>query len=323
MKVSSIALLLLTIPCLCLAWYPRLQENALLTGSSPMPLVGTDRHYQVGQGDSLPALARSMGLGYANLLAANPGIDPWLPPEGKLLRLPYRAILSGKPSPGITVNLAELRLYLVWSEKGLLRVRIYPIGIGREGFKTPEGRFTIRNKVSKPAWSVPEVLRLERPELPAQVPPGPDNPLGGYWLGFSRRGHGIHGTNQPYGIGRQVSHGCIRLYPEDISDLFARVSPGTPVQIVNQPVKVGISGNTLYIEAHPDQRGSDRKQEITDTIRQQTRMLNWPGDLSWDIVDRILEQRLGIPVAVSSWPESRQSVEKKDELLSAGTGHRK
>ena len=309
MKVCSIALLLLALPCLSFAWYPRQQENSLLTGGSPMPLIDSDRHYQVTEGDSLPALARSMGLGYANLLAANPDIDPWLPPAGKLLRLPYRTILSGRPTPGITVNLAELRLYLIWSENGLLRVRIYPVGIGREGFETPEGGFTILGKVSNPTWSVPEPLRLERPELPAQVPPGPDNPLGGYWLGFSRRGHGIHGTNQPYGIGRRVSHGCIRLYPEDIGDLFARVSPGTPVQIVNQPVKVGISGNTLYIEAHPDLRGNDQKPEAIEIVKRQARMLNWPGELPRDMVDRILEERLGIPVNFISVADPAKAME--------------
>jgi L,D-transpeptidase ErfK/SrfK len=230
------------------AWYPRLAREMLL--SEATTIVGHNRDYIVGPGETLMELARRSGLGYENLLRANPGIDPWHPSPGQRLLLPSATLLPEPMQAGITINLAELRLYLVWEEHGRRLVRIYPVGIGREGWETPLGEFQVSIVIEDPDWTPPASLREEKPELPGTVPPGPDNPLGSHWIGLTAQGVGIHGTNQPLGVGRRVSHGCIRLYPQDIIDLAQRVGPGTPVRILDQPVKHLERNGKLYLEVH-------------------------------------------------------------------------
>ncbi|WP_169513263.1 L,D-transpeptidase family protein [Geopsychrobacter electrodiphilus] len=213
-------------------------------------VVGHDRDYITDSSDTLIELARRAGIGFENLVRANPGVDPWNPRAGTRLVLPSAVLLPSGAQIGIIINLAELRLYFFWDEAGVKKVRIYPVGIGREGWASPLGNFEVKTIIDNPEWSPPASLRQEKPELPGIVPPGPDNPLGSYWIGLSAAGVGIHGTNQPLGVGRRVSHGCIRLYPEDIADLVGRVRPGTPVRIVDQPVKQIVHAGILYLEVH-------------------------------------------------------------------------
>jgi L,D-transpeptidase ErfK/SrfK len=284
-------LLLATVAPVC-GGYP-----STLLGTGPIPVIGSNQVIFTAANDTLMQLARATGLGFQTLAAANPEVDPWLPGAGRPLLLPYSAVLPGRPQAGITVNLAELRLYLVWDEAGMQRVRIYPIGIGDEGWETPEGEFAVLNKVKRPHWKPPQSIRQERPELPLLVPPGPDNPLGEHWLGFTPTGHGIHGTNRPYGVGRRVSHGCLRLYPEDIRDLYDRTALGTPVRIIYKPLKVGVQNGILYIEAHRDYR-----QKITDPrteIDRQVRQVGWRHALDWSAIERVIAEARGGPVPVS------------------------
>lgn len=286
------AILLLAAVVTAHAGYP-----APLMGTGPIPVIGSNQTIFTAENDTLIQLARANGLGFQTLVAANPDVDPWLPGVGQPLLLPYAAVLPGRPQNGITVNLAELRLYFVWEEAGLQRVRIYPIGIGDEGVETPEGEFTIISKLNKPHWKPPASIRRERPDLPASIPPGPNNPLGDYWLGFTPTGHGIHGTNKPYGIGRRVSHGCLRLYPEDIRDLYARAEIGTAVRILYKPLKVGIQDGTLYVEAHQDYR-----QAVGDPlaeIERQVKHLGWPNTLDRSAVAHAIAESRGVPVPVS------------------------
>lgn len=279
---------------------------SILAGTGPFPVVGNNQVIFTGKDDTLIQLARANGLGFQTLAAANPGVDPWLPGAGRSLLLPYSAVLPGRPQNGITVNLAELRLYLVREEEGVQRVRIYPIGIGDEGWETPEGEFAVISKLKRPHWKPPQAIRLERPWLPLRVPPGPENPLGEHWLGFTPQGHGIHGTNQPYGVGRRVSHGCLRLYPEDIRDLFSRVEVGTPVRIVYRPLKVGVQDGVLYVEAHRDYR-----QQITDPlaeVERQVELIGWRNALDRPAIERAAAEARGIPVPVSG---RRQAAARK------------
>jgi L,D-transpeptidase ErfK/SrfK len=267
-----------------------------LMGTGPIPVIGSNQIIFTTEDDTLMQLARAKGLGFQALAAANPEVDPWLPGAGQRLLLPYAAVLPGRPQTGITVNLAELRLYLVWEEAGLPRVRIYPIGIGDEGWETPEGEFAVRNKFRQPHWRPPQSIRQERPWLPLLVPPGPENPLGDRWLGFTPQGHGIHGTNQPYGVGRRVSHGCLRLYPEDIRELYNLAELGTPVRIIYKPLKVGAQDGTLYLEAHRDYR-----QSIADPlaeVERQARLLGWRNALDRPTIERAIAEARGIPVPV-------------------------
>lgn len=293
--LSSLCLCLLAGPAL--AWYPRSEAEALVDPQTPAPVVGSNRIYVLGVDETLIELAYRAGLGYEGLAAANPGIDPWLPEAGRAVLLPYEAILPAGIGLGITINLAEYRLYLVWEQQGRRLVRIYPIGIGAEGTETREGQFTVTGVTPDPTWTVPVSIRAERPELPGTVLPGPENPLGKYWIGLSLPGVGIHGTNKPYGLGRRVSHGCIRLYPEDIEDLASRVGKGTAVRIVYQPIKLGLRGQYLLAEVHPDFLG--RIDNRLEEVRRLRNGLSWGGLLDAQALQQVLREARGIPLPVS------------------------
>lgn len=268
--------------------------ETLLLPAAAAAGIGENRIAIVSPGETLMELAVRAGVGFHNLLAANPGVDPWLPPAGTEILLPTAINLPSGLEPGITINLAEFRLYYLWRESGRRKVRVYPIGIGSEGWNTPEGNFMVTGKTERPAWAVPASIRQEKSYLPAVVPPGPDNPLGEYWLQLSVHGYGIHGTNKPLGVGRRVSHGCIRMYPEDIRDLYRRVQAGTPVYIMYRPIKLAWSNNNLLLEVHADFLG-----KIDDPLREvirQKQALHWPGPLHLDTVQRILGEAKGIPL---------------------------
>ena len=217
-------------------------------------VIGIPEIYITQAQDTLLDIARDRDLGYVEIRAANPGVDPWLPGEGRALTLPTQYILPAAPRRGIVINLPELRLYY-YPERG--EPRSFPIGIGGEGKETPTGRTQIAGKRVHPVWVPTKSEHEEDPELPQSVGPGPDNPMGEYALYLGWKGYAVHGTNKSYSIGRRDSHGCIRLYPEDIEWLYRSVAIGTPVTIVDQPIKVGWSGGELYLEIHPTQADAD------------------------------------------------------------------
>ncbi len=279
------------------AWQPRLKADSVLERLDPPPVIGKHRPYVIGPGETLMEIARRAGVGFLALTRANPGLDPWGPPAGLEIELPYSAILPHGTGPGITINLAELRLYYIWSEDDISRVRIYPIGIGQEGLETPEGTFYLANRATNPSWTVPASIRQQNPEMPGVVPPGPDNPLGGYWLGLSEHNIGIHGTNRPYGVGRRVSHGCIRLYPEDIHNLAELSQTGSAVSIIYQPFKLGLSGDALYLEAHPDYL--ERIDAPLSLLEQQALALGWTQPLDTNKLQAVIQKADGIPHPIS------------------------
>lgn len=216
-------------------------------------IIGASQTYKVGRSESLIEIARKFSLGYNEIIASNPDLDPFLTPFGATVRIPSTWILPELASyDGIVINLSEMRLYYFYKVGSKEFVRTFPIGIGREGYETPVGQFRIVQKVQNPSWYVPASIRAEKPELPAVVPPGPDNPLGTHALRLSLNSYLIHGTNKPWGVGRRVSHGCIRLYPEDIPVLFGLVKNGNKVEIVRQPVKIGFKDYKIFIEVHED-----------------------------------------------------------------------
>ena len=206
--------------------------------------------------DTLSDFAREYGLGYDEILAANPDVDPWLPGEGTPIALPTQYVLPNASREGVVLNIATKRLfYFPAAEKGeLQQVKTYPIGIGRVGWETPLGETTVVSKAKDPHWWVPASVRQEHAEtgnpLPKVVPPGPDNPLGHRVLKLDMPGYLIHGTNAPYGVGMRVSHGCVRLYPENIEVLYSLVEVGERVTIINEPYQFGRRDGTLYFEAH-------------------------------------------------------------------------
>jgi L,D-transpeptidase ErfK/SrfK len=216
-------------------------------------VVGRFKKHTVRPDESLIEIARNFDLGYNEIVEANPGLDAFVPGAGRKVVIPTSWVLPDIPSySGIVINLSELRLYYFFDRGRSQYVTTFPIGIGREGKDTPVGNFTVVQKIVHPAWHVPESIREENPDLPAVIAPGPNNPLGSHALRLSLGTVLIHGTNKPWGVGRRVSHGCIRLYPEDIPRLFESVQNGVKVMIIRQPIKVGVRGNRVYIEVHKD-----------------------------------------------------------------------
>ena len=212
-------------------------------------------------------IARRFNLGQTEIVTINPKLDRWLIKKGDVVRLPNRRILPDSPHDGITLNIAEYRMYY-YPAGALGTVRSYAHGVGRQDWQTPLGRTTVAKKVKNPAWHPPESIRREHAAngdfLPEIVPPGIHNPLGAYALYLNLPGdYRIHGTDidKIFGIGMQITHGCVRTYPEDIEALYNSVEIGTPVYIVKQPIKVGWLDNTLYVEAHPDLEGEEKTQD--------------------------------------------------------------
>lgn len=207
--------------------------------------------------DTLSDIARRFNIGYEEIIRANPDVDPWLPREGTPVVLPTQFVLPDAPRSGVVINLAALRLFYFPPRKAgePQTVITHPIGIGQIGWSTPMGETKVVRKKADPWWYPPASIRKEHAEdgekLPAKVAPGPDNPLGRYAFTLDWPSYLIHGTNQPYGVGMRASHGCIRLYPEDIAQLFDAVPVGTAVTIVNQPQVYGWRGNTLFMQSYP------------------------------------------------------------------------
>ncbi len=230
--------------------------NDFLLHSPAQSVVGEPQVVFTRAEDTLSDLAREYGLGYDEIVAANPGVNPWLPGENTPVLLPTQYVLPDVPRQGMVLNIATKRLfYFPQAEEGdAQKVLTYPIGIGRVGWETPLGSTTVVSKARDPSWWVPLSVRREHAEmgnpLPSVVPPGPDNPLGSRVLKLDMPGYLIHGTNTPYGVGMRVSHGCVRLYPENIELLYELVAIGEPVMIVNEPYQVGVQDDALYFEAH-------------------------------------------------------------------------
>ena len=215
-------------------------------------VVGQVQQISARQGETFYQIGREYGIGYDAMEHANKGRDPLYLKEGEQVLLPTRFILPDAPREGIVINLPEMRLYYYPPDKPV--VDVYAIGIGREGWGTPEGIMRITEKKANPTWTPPASVRKEHAEagdpLPAIVPAGPDNPLGLFAMRLSNPSYLIHGTNKPDGVGMRVSHGCIRMYPEGIESLFHKVGTNTQVNILNQPMKIGWYGDDLFLEFH-------------------------------------------------------------------------
>lgn len=288
------------------------QAETLPLPTPDVDIVGEIRTTTSRHEDTLVDIARRHGLGYEEIVQANPGVDPWLPGEGTTIMLPTQYILPDAPRDGIVINVPEMRLYYYPKlRKGEEpRVITYPIGVGRMDWATPLGTTKIVGKLEKPSWYPPESIRKEHAEkgdiLPRVVPPGPDNPLGEYSLRLDIPGYLIHGTNRAYGIGMRVTHGCMRLYPENIEALFKAVPVGTPVHIIDQPFKAGWHDGVLYLEAHPPLEESAAPNDLTPSVRAILAVQHkGNAEIDWDkAMDVAVEQR-GIPVPISVMPQNQ------------------
>jgi len=273
-----------------------LHPNDFALATSEQTVIGAPQVVFASSSDTLSDLARAYGLGYDEIIAANPGVDPWLPGEGTAILLPTQYVLPQVERQGVVLNIASKRLFYfpAAGDGETQKVLTYPIGIGRVGWETPLGDTTVVSKARDPHWWVPASVRREHAEigdpLPSVVPPGPDNPLGHRVLKLDMPGYLIHGTNAPYGVGMRVSHGCVRLYPENIELLYELVGIGEAVTIVNEPYLFGYENGMLYFEAHapleddlvpPDERLAmllDQQvdaagQPLNDHLRDQARAI--------------------------------------------------
>src|SRR5579859_1993998 len=227
-------------------------------------VVGAVQMVKAGKDDTLTDIARRFNVGYEEILRANPDVDPWLPGEGREIVVPTQFVLPNAPSTGIVINIAAMRVYYFPPVKRGERqvVLTHPIGIGKVGWRTPEGVTHIVRRQKDPTWRVPVSVRKEHHEngddLEPVIGPGPDNPLGKYAFYLEWPSYLIHGTNKPAGVGLRSSHGCIRLYPEDIEQFFALVPIGTQVRVVNQPFVFGWLDGQLYMQAFDVQEDDPR-----------------------------------------------------------------
>jgi len=262
-------------------------------------VVAWAQKYIVKDAESLIEIARKFDVGYHEIVDANPGLDPFVPGDGVSVQIPTSWILPDvKRYEGIVINLSELRLFYFINGTGPKHVMTFPIGIGKEGFNTPIGTFNIIDKTVNPVWHVPESIQREKPELPKVVLAGPDNPLGSHAMRLSIGDVLIHGTNKPWGVGRKFSHGCIRLYPEDIPILFRSVPKGTKVTIVRQPVKIGERGGKVFLEVSND--ADAKNMNYFDSAISLLRKKNLLKDISSEKLCDALRKKRGIPVDISN-----------------------
>jgi L,D-transpeptidase ErfK/SrfK len=273
-------------------------------------VVGQDKSVVTVYEDTLYDLARKFSLGSEELIRVNPGVDPWLPGAGKTLVVPDRHILPPGPHEGIVVNLPEHRLYYYPKPKrgGPIQVITYPVSIGKMDWRSPLGLTHVIQKEKNPAWYPPQSVRKEHAEagdpLPAVVPSGPDNPLGLFAMRLAA-GNGtylIHGTNNPIAVGLAVTHGCIRMYPDDVEALFPLIAVGTPVRLVNQPIKVAWVDGELLLEAHPpvDAQGQSVEPDVDQFADMLRRAV---GDttvaINWDYAREVLGKADGVLATVA------------------------
>jgi len=287
--------------------------------------------------DTIPDIARRFNLGFDEVARANPGVDPWLPGAGTRIILPTQFVLPDAPHEGVVINVAALRMfYFPKPAKDEPRVVLtYPIGIGKVGWATPIGKTKVVSKRKDPWWTPPASVRKEHAAegdpLPARVPPGPDNPLGAYAMNLGWTSYLIHGTNKPAGVGLRASHGCIRMYPEDIAVVFDRIPVGTPVTVVNQPLVYRWHGDSLYVQAYPPHEEDGKKapaqpqpqlsKAISDKMSQRAKQHG--GTIDWPLAERVAKDAQGVAVPVTRHGTTLESflasARKVENALPAGS----
>ena len=309
-KLTALVALSLSVVVVGSAWASRWTEESFIdrvpvrypirssANHIDATVVGGLQTYVVEEGDTLLDVGRHFDLGYNEMTSANPGVDPWMPSPAEIIVIPTEFVLPDARPQGVVVNIPEMRLY---HYQGNVLVT-YPVGLGRDDWRTPEGSFRIRGKTERPTWVIPESIRAEhireRDDPRTFIAGGdPENPLGLFRLELTLPLYALHGSNMPWGVGMQVSHGCIRLYNEDIAILFREVHVGSPGEFLYQPVKVGTRDEEIFIEVHPDiyaLRG--------DLVAEAQQILSRRGLLERvdsERLRRAVKDQTGIPVRIS------------------------
>jgi L,D-transpeptidase ErfK/SrfK len=274
-------------------------------------VIGQLAVIRLEKGDTLPDIARHFSLGINAISAANPGVDVWVPESGKRIMLPLSFILPDAPRKGIVVNLATMRLFEYKGNSKSLKVFTYPVGVGAEDRPSPMGQMYVARKVPRPTWHVPASIAADHRKkgdiLPAEVPPGPENPLGEYALYLSRSGYLMHGTNKPSSIGLRATNGCIRLYPEDVKRFYGDTPVKTPVLIVNQPYLLGQRNGVVYLEVHVPPEGMDAVE--FDSIHAKLKKIEKDSGrtLDWNKVKEVRTEARGIPVPIFEFRQGSEN----------------
>jgi len=299
MRVTSLFIL----ACLILAAVdPSLAQTdypVVPTSKDPakqVTLIGRFRMHTVEPGETLLDIARKYDLGISELTAFYPEKDPWLLEAGSQMQIPAIWILPPSKRRGIVINVPEMRLYHFNSKKGT--VSTYPVTVGEEETPTPLGTFRIVDREIDPDWNIPPKLQQKYNKKIMQA--GDDNPIGKYWLGLSARGYGIHGTDNAWSVGRILSNGCIRLYPEDIERLFPDVPKGTVVEIVYEPVKFGFRDRVIFVAVHEDPYGLI--EDLEQHTRSVARKMAIEDFVDWEKVYLAMDVKNGVPAPVGTLP---------------------
>lgn len=290
----------------------RRERNVFPLPPDDVDVVGEIQIVEARDEDTLLDIGRRYGIGFEAMRMANPGVDIWIPGEGTEVVIPSRYILPPGPRKGLVINLPEMRIYYYPEPKAGERpvVETYAVSVGRLDWSTPIGTTRVTGHVKDPAWYPPASVRErhanEGRTLPRRVDPGPDNPLGGYAIGLDIPSYFIHGTNRPAGVGMRVTHGCIRMFPEDIEYIFNRLPRGTEVRIMNEPYKVGWASGQLFVQAFPpmEEDNIDDTQAYSKAVQEVVKVLEQQpgGRVDRDQLRAAIQTRNGLPVAILEEP---------------------
>lgn len=284
-----------------------LAQSAWAGAGQPPPLyhqvVGGEEDYQVPDKTSLVLLAAEKGVKFTVLANRNGLKRPYKITPGMVLKINTAHIVPAELNHGLVINLPELLMYHF--ENGAYQ-RCYSLALGKPTWQTPTGRYKIEDKRTNPTWQVPtsiqEEMEAEGLEVTEKVPPGPKNPLGSYYMGTSAWGIGIHATNHPGTIGFYASHGCIRMLPEEMAQLFPQIKVGTPVKIIYRPLKLAVTPEgRVFLEAHPDIYHLMQEPAL-DYLRDLAERYQLGDRLDWDKVPAILKAKEGIPREITKGP---------------------
>ncbi|MEZ5540725.1 MAG: L,D-transpeptidase family protein [Pseudomonadota bacterium] len=304
----------------CLLIHGTVRAETFLLPPDDVDVIGRLEFTSAGRKDTLLDIARRYDIGQNEILLANPTVDRWMPEDNSRVIIPSRYVLPKAERTGVVINLPEMRLYYFPSQKaksGQPRTMItHPISVGRMDWRSPLGKTTIVSKQTDPTWTPPESIKQEALAdgrvLPDVVPGGPDNPLGRFAMRLGKAGYLIHSTNKPYGVGMRVTHGCIRMYPEDIEGLFADIPVGTQVNLVNQPIKLGWLAGALFLELHPPLEEDEPLYQdylqrvldaVADMLAEQPDATGLNADrrlsLSGAALRQAVEEKSGIPIQIT------------------------
>lgn len=297
---------------------PMRYRYAPLASPDPRTVIGALDTYIIEENDTLLDVGRRYDVGYNEIMAANPGVEAFLPPAGEVIVIPTDYVLPDAAFEGVVVNIPEMRLYRYHGgasrdASGSFLVTTYPVGLGRDDWRTPQGKFRIRGKTENPTWVIPESIRAEhireRGDARTSIAGGdPENPLGKHRLELTLPLYALHGSNMPWGVGMQVSHGCIRLYNEDIAELFREIRIGSPGEFLYQPVKIGVRDGSIWAEVHPDIYGLRPNPEAdADALLER---YGWTGRINRESLRRAIAEQTGLPMNISRTATSLETAQR-------------